>query len=352
MGLCESKYENKTDNKNIINTNKPKNKNGIKLDYDPNPLNVNHTHFVALNTMITHISKSICKLELSNSFCTGFFINFILKNKDFNCLVTCENSINKNRIDKKEEVNIIYDSENKNKEIFLDTNERYIKRFFDDYHLDITVIEILPKDNISKEYFLLPNIDFNYNNLNELINKEVLIMQYRTDKFGFSLGGVICEMDRYNFSLLSCSLEKGSTGSPIFLKDSTKVIGVFDSISYIKRCPNGILIFPIYEYFKNLSTNEIKSGAQHNSNEEINNNGNKEEPIAVHFISNDQNINYSLPSYPMELFSVVVDKLYKKFPDYKNKSCFFISDGKHMKLNYSMEQNKYKSGNKIIVCSN
>ena len=191
MGLCESKYENKTDNKNTINTNKQKNKNGIKIDYDPNPLNVNHTHFVALNTKITHISKSICKLVISNLYCTGFFINFILKNKDFNCLVTCEQAINKNRIDKKEEVNIIYDSENKNKEIFLDTNERYIKRFFDDYHLDITVIEILPKDNISKEYFLLPNIDFNYNNLNELIKKKVLIMQYRTDKLGFSLGGII-----------------------------------------------------------------------------------------------------------------------------------------------------------------
>ena len=61
---------------------------------------------------------------------------------------------------------------------------------------------------------------------------------------------------------------------------------------------------------------------------------------------------YCLPSYPDELFSDVVDKLYEKFPDYKNKSCFFISFCKNMKLNFSMKQNKYKSGDKILVCDN
>ena len=33
--------------------------------------------------------------------------------------------------------------------------------------------------------------------------------------------------------------------------------------------------------------------------------------ISIHFITNDQIINYALPAYPNELFSSVVNKLYE-----------------------------------------
>ena len=47
----------------------------------------------------------------------------------------------------------LYDNEHKLVNIKLDTKERYIKSFTD-IDLDITVIELLEKDNINDEYFL------------------------------------------------------------------------------------------------------------------------------------------------------------------------------------------------------
>ena len=43
-------------------------------------------------------------------------------------------------------------------------------------NIDATVIEILPKDDIDKNYFLLPVIDYIYD-YEELINKEIILMQ-------------------------------------------------------------------------------------------------------------------------------------------------------------------------------
>ena len=60
--------------------------------------------------------------------------------------------------------------------------------------------------------------------------------------------------------------------------------------------------------------------------------------IAVHFMTANQN-----------KFSYVVQKLYKEYPNYKNKDCFFLCNGRVLDLNMSMEQNKIKTGNTIIV---
>ena len=47
----------------------------------------------------------------------------------------------------------------KQKKIKLDKNERYIKDFRNT-NIDAIVIEILPKDDISSDFFLLPNINY------------------------------------------------------------------------------------------------------------------------------------------------------------------------------------------------
>ena len=53
--------------------------------------------------------------------------------------------------------------------------------------IDATVIEILPDDNIKTKYFLLP--DKNYiNEFNELINKDIIILQYSRGIPGISRG--------------------------------------------------------------------------------------------------------------------------------------------------------------------
>ena len=87
---------------------------------------------------------------------------------------------------KKENFLFYFDKEKQTREIKLDTNERYIKSFRD-INIDAIVIQILPKDNIPSDYFLLPNIDY-INNQNELLNEEISVLQYPSGKSSYSFG--------------------------------------------------------------------------------------------------------------------------------------------------------------------
>ena len=119
--------------------------------------------------------KSICKISKLNKISFGFLIKFFKNDKDFYCLMTNEHIITQEMINKKEKITFYYDNDKMVKEIFLNSNERYI-RDFKDMNIDATVIEILPKDDIDKNYFLLPAIDYIYD-YEELINKEIIIIQ-------------------------------------------------------------------------------------------------------------------------------------------------------------------------------
>ena len=106
---------------------------------------------------------------------TGFFLAFLIDLELFYCLMTndhviCNESINNNN-------NIIYITyeEYKATSIKLDKNKRFIKSFINK-GLDITIVQILDEDNISKKYFLFPESDSIISN--SLINKEIYIPQY------------------------------------------------------------------------------------------------------------------------------------------------------------------------------
>ena len=247
-------------------------------------------------------------------------------------------------IDQKK-IDIIYDGETKYKEINL--NERYIHKF-GSIGINAIIIEILPKDEISKAYFTEPNIDYNKNNLFELKGKEFTIIQFAEGALSY-LNGIIGEIDPNNLSFKhDASLRQGSSGSPIFLKGSMKVIGMCIEAGAMLKHNKGCFIWPIYEYLRNFPEDKNITNKNNNLNEQISPvNGGR--AISVHFMSNDSNINDSFPSYPEELFSVVVNKLYEKYPEYKNKTLYFLCNGNYLDLNLTMKRNKYNSGDKIIV---
>ena len=91
-------------------------------------------------------------------------------------------------------------------------------------NIDAIVIEILPKDNIPQYFFLKPNIDY-INNADILINKEITILQY-PDGNSYRAFGTIISKKKNNEFAHSASTLPGSSGSPIFLRNSTKVIGI------------------------------------------------------------------------------------------------------------------------------
>ena len=118
--------------------------------------------FENIDSHLTNVSKSICKLKIqtSNQIIrgTGFLLRFNINQESFYCLMSNEHVIRKDIINNNNIINISYDSEFRFVNIKLDSNKRYIK-CFKDIGLDITVVEILDEDNISKDYFLWNEIE-------------------------------------------------------------------------------------------------------------------------------------------------------------------------------------------------
>ena len=113
--------------------------------------------FLKVGACFLEVSKSVIKIKIfinSGVYLsgTGFFLRFLINGKFFYWLVTNEHVITKEMINNKKVVYISYNIERKNIDIKLDESERYIKTFKDN-QVDATVIKILPKDYIYKDYF-------------------------------------------------------------------------------------------------------------------------------------------------------------------------------------------------------
>jgi len=188
--------------------------------------------FEKIDYYLSNVSKSICKIKIGIRIGTGFLLTFPIEQEMFYCLMSNEHVI-KNDIIKNNNtiINISYNNEFKRTNIKLGNEKRYIKSFID-IDLDITVVEILDKDNISKEYFLYPQLESLINI--RLINSMIYIPQYAGGNKLVNARGIIKEMNKYEFTHL-VNTEKGSSGSPIFLENSTLVIVFISKAIKIKQ---------------------------------------------------------------------------------------------------------------------
>ena len=83
---------------------------------------------------------------------------------------------------------------------------------------------------------------------NNLINKEIYIPQYIEGLKLKNAEGIIKDINDYEFSHLA-NTQQGSSGSPIFLKYSDKVIGIHKA--GIKNRENfGYFIYPVINIIK------------------------------------------------------------------------------------------------------
>ena len=180
---------------------------------------------------ILKITKSICRINSSSNINYGFLIKFYKQNKEFFCLMTNVVNVTKDMIEKNEVIKFFYDNDSNQKEITLKKNERYIKDFLE-IGLDTIIIELLITDNIEKDYFLLPLIIYN-DDFSDLKNNEIIIIQNINNKYTHS-NGKIQEINKFGFSYTSNN-EINTSGYPIFLEDSNKVIGIQKSIKNIDK---------------------------------------------------------------------------------------------------------------------
>ena len=186
--------------------------------------------------------KSICKISQLNQVSFGFLIKLFKKDKDFYCLMTNEHTITQEMIKKKEKITFYFDNEKIVKEIVLNPNERFIKDFRD-MNINITVIEILSKDNIDKNYFLLPVIDYN-SDYNKTINKEIILLQNL-----FCYNSKIKSVNKNEFTYID-NIKSNTSGIPIFLNDNMKVIGICKHDNFEEKENSANFIGPIFNFFK------------------------------------------------------------------------------------------------------
>ena len=203
---------------------------------------------IEIPKIFLQISKSICKIIIENNIGTGFLIKFLKGEENFYGLMSCEHVITKKLIEKKSKITFFYDNSNKMKEFALDTSKRYIKDF-QDINIDATIVEILTTDKIIDDYFLLPNFEF-MENLGGLNNKLIQIFQYPNgENLGFSEGEII-KIKKKEITH-KAGTKEGSSGSPLFIKGTTGVIGIHKAEDKDKDEGYADFIGPIYKFFRN-----------------------------------------------------------------------------------------------------
>ena len=225
---------------------------------DPNKANID-----------PNLKKGVCKIETPKLFGSGFFMKYKINEKYYYYLVSCEHVITTDIIQKKETIKILYDNDINNIElrmldIKLDKNERYIKAFKDIMDLDITVIEIKSEDNIPENYFLLPELNKIYNE--NLINRRINILQYPNGKKLQVSDGYIKRINKNEFFHLA-STQNGSSGSPVFLINETKVIGIHKQSNRNENI--GDFIYQIFDALKS-DVDKIKGNYKINISEKNN----------------------------------------------------------------------------------
>ena len=229
-----------------------------------------------VDSFLYEVCPSICKIIFLNKRGTGFFIKLYKDNKPLFLLMTNEHIIKKEMIEKKEEIEVYYNNQKKRIKITLNKEERFIQCYKEELEIDCTIVEILNKDKVNEDYFLLPNIDYNSNNYNELKNKLVNVVQFPGGKnLSYSKGKLI-NINKYEFTH-KAGTKGGSSGSPMFLVDTTKVIGIHKSGSEIKKENYGDFIFPII----NLLNNNRDNDNILNNNINIDDNNHKQNEVKI-----------------------------------------------------------------------
>ena len=201
------------------------------------------------------IAKCTAKIFLpDNGKGSGFFTKFKRNNKLFYCLLTNQHVIEPEMIVDGYEIIIKYDNESKELKIKLDKQERIILCLKKILKIDVTLIEIIPKDKIDDSYFLIPKT---IDSLSSLIGKNIQIIQYPLGgDLSFSNGKIKEVYNKNeNYFFHDASTEAGSSGSPIAFDGEDKVFAIHKGASKDSDSNVGIFIRNIIEMMKDYKKN-------------------------------------------------------------------------------------------------
>ena len=197
--------------------------------------------------------KSICKIvdEEGKSSGTGFF----MKINSVGYLITNFHVIPDNLINK-----IISIELHNHRKIKMELNNRDMQ-FFN--ILDITKIEVKDSDDIIKDIDFL-EYDLNYTNgYKQYKNIDVFALQYPKDKIEIAAGTIMNIGDEYEYEFEhNIDTTNGSSGSPIIIPNTLKVIGIHKDGDKEEKINYGSFIGEIFKD-KNKSKNKHKDNSNY-----------------------------------------------------------------------------------------
>ena len=228
------------------------------------------------------MKKCVCKIYIKGTKGTGFFAKIPQKNNFLSCLFTNNHVLGEDNIQDGNNISISLNNEEIFKNIKIDSKR---KRYTNEI-LDVTIIEINEDIDNIKDFLILDNqilnkynSDNDENNINyfkDIYEKEsIYLLNYINGKDIFASYGLLSNIEE-NKIKHKCNTDTGSSGSPILLLKSNKVIGIhYGSSSHNFSFNFGTLILkPILEFHK-ISNNLLVINKNNNIKKNISNIENK-----------------------------------------------------------------------------
>ena len=206
--------------------------------------------FKKLEDLKQKSENSTCIIKYIANIGTGFFFKYNIRNSNRYFLITNEHILNNNSLDKKNtEIIIIY----KKKEEKIKLDNTRLK--FSNKQFDYSIIEILKTDVIfkkikDKDYFEIDNYIMDIEAQKGYLNQDICIVQYPYGKELCFAQGRINRFNNYKIEH-TVSTKNGSSGSPILIQNSFKVIGLHKGGIKNKDENIGIFFKDILTDFKN-----------------------------------------------------------------------------------------------------
>ena len=296
--------------------NKKNNSQENKLleDHPPVPL-----------SLINEVRKAVCKVKIKYKIGTGFFMKV---NDSKKYLVSNYHIISPDMSN--EDILLHLSNE---KDIKLNLKNRHIDYF---QEIDITLIEIKDIDKICKEIKFL-TYDLNYILGYEVYkNGYVFTIGYPRGEESYGTGKIVDIKDQEFYHTIQTDF--GSGGSPIMLLNNNineiRVVGIHAGLRSGKYLKIGTFIAEILGEEKEEFINPEKI---------------KKDECLIQFISGDQHVNMLIICKVTDKFSVLEEKLYKDFPDLRNKNIIFLAKGNIINRSATLEENKIKNDTTIQI---
>ena len=243
------------------------NTNEIEIDKEIDKVSSTSTEMEKTKVILEEICRSICTIvSPNNNIVMGFLMLLYKGETPFLSLICNDYGMMNGLINSNLSIEVYYDNKNKKIKIALNKDERFIKGY---ENLNITIVEILPEDNINDYYFLLPSLDY-ANKSDNLKNKSIYIpIITKKGKIGYYFG----EIDEINDNEFiydqnenqesSKNVKSGDPGMPIFFETSTQVIGICKNQNEEQNNSNAILIFLLFKLIQeNVTYDEKKYGTK------------------------------------------------------------------------------------------